>query len=153
MLNTIKSKYIFNRIFQNIKNRVKLNILKYNKYMLDKLSLTKEDFKIYVQLKEFNQIFDANIRDIDIEELDLSTKIDDTDKFKYLNKIDFKNLKRLILKDNAISDLNLIEISKLLNLEKLDLSNNKLSNINKLENLCLKNLKELNLNDNNISDN
>ena len=151
MLNAIKSKYILNKIFQNIKNRVKLNIVKYNKNMLDKLYITKGDFKIYEQLKEFNEIFGVNIRDIDIEELDLTTKIDDNDKFEYFNKIDFKNLKNLILKDNDIFDLNLIEISKFVNLEKLDLSNNKISNINTLENLNLKNLKGLNLNDNDIS--
>ena len=74
MLNDIKSKYILFIIFDTIKNRSKLNIIKYNKFLLDKLNITKKDFKVYELLKEFNKEFNLNIRDIDIEELDLNKK-------------------------------------------------------------------------------
>jgi len=51
MLNEIKSKYVLNIIFKHIKNRRKLNVIKYNKFLLDKLYITKEDFQIYEPFK------------------------------------------------------------------------------------------------------
>ena len=143
---------ILKEIFKYIKNRTKLNIIKYNKKILDILYITKEDFKVYESLKEFNEIFNLNIRDIDIEELDLSMKINDIEKLKYLNNITFKDLKKLILKENHISDITILEKFQFYKLEILDLSNNKISKISILENFNCNNLKELYLNDNNISD-
>ena len=89
-----------NNIFKNIKNRIKMNIIKYNKKIQNKLYITKEDFEIYASLKDFNEVFNLNIRDIDIEELDLSMKITDIETLKYLNIVKFKGLKSLFLKDN-----------------------------------------------------
>ena len=60
---------ILKEIFKYIKNRTKLNIIKYNKKILDILYITKEDFKVYESLKEFNEIFNLNIRDIDIDKI------------------------------------------------------------------------------------
>jgi len=82
MLNKIRSNFILNNIFKTIKNRIKMNIIKYNKKIQNKLYITKEDFEIYASLKEFNEAFNFNIRDIDIEELDLSAKITDIKKLK-----------------------------------------------------------------------
>ena len=74
MWQKIQSKYILRNIFDFMKNRKKLNIVKYNKKILDKLDITKDDFQAYITLKKFNEKFNLNIRDIDIKELDLSEK-------------------------------------------------------------------------------
>jgi len=74
MLEDIKSEFILDTIFKNISNKLKLKIIKHNKNLLQKLNITIEDFKIYEALKQFNKDFNLDIKDIDIEELDLSHK-------------------------------------------------------------------------------
>ena len=44
MLDNVKSKYIIKEIFENIKNKRKLNIIKYNKKIMIKLDINKKDF-------------------------------------------------------------------------------------------------------------
>ena len=49
MLNKIRSKYILNIIFENVKKKKMLNIFKFNKNMQEKLCLKKGDFSnLYV---------------------------------------------------------------------------------------------------------
>ena len=72
MLDNVKSKYIVKEIFENIKNKRKLNIIKYNKKIMIKLDINKKDFEIYITLKEFNNKYKINIEDIDIKELKLN---------------------------------------------------------------------------------
>ena len=48
MLKKVKSKYILKEIFEKIKNKRKLNIIKYNKSIIHKLNIYKKDFKIYI---------------------------------------------------------------------------------------------------------
>ena len=48
MLDNVKSKYIVKEIFENIKNKRKLNIIKYNKKIMIKLDINKKDFEIYL---------------------------------------------------------------------------------------------------------
>ena len=72
MLNSIKSKYILNKIIKMIPNKRKMNIIKYNKILLRKLNITKDEFKACQSLKDFNKIFNTDIKDIDVEEIELS---------------------------------------------------------------------------------
>ena len=124
MLKKIKNKFLLNQIFAIIKNRTKLKIIKNNKFLLNRLNITIEDFKVYISLKEFNKIFNLNIGDIDIKELDLSKRNIGNEYLQYLNNIEFKHLKKLLLNGNEISDIKLLEKIKFFNLEIIDLSNN-----------------------------
>ena len=74
MLKAIKSNLIMKTIFKNIHNKIKLKIIKYNKYMIRRLYIKTEDFKIYETIKEFNEKLKLYIVDIDIKELDLKYK-------------------------------------------------------------------------------
>ena len=58
------NKYILKEIFENIKNKRKLNIIKYNKRIKDKLNINKKDYEIYITLREFNDIYNINIKEI-----------------------------------------------------------------------------------------
>ena len=66
MLNIIRSKKILNIIFQKLKKRIKLNIVKYNKKMLDKLNINSKDFQEFKLLDDLNKKFNLEIKDIDI---------------------------------------------------------------------------------------
>ena len=109
MLDNVKSKYIVKEIFENIKNKRKLNIIKYNKKIMIKLDINKKDFEIYITLKEFNNKYNINIEDIDIKELNLSNRNIGNEGLKDLVKINFNNLELLYLSENEISDINILE--------------------------------------------
>ena len=109
MLEKVKSKYILKEIFENIRNKRKLNIIKYNKGINIKLEMNKEDFQIYIILKEFNNKYNTNIEDIDIKELYLNGKKIGNEGLKDLVKIKFKELKKLSLNRNIISNINILE--------------------------------------------
>ena len=51
MLNKIKSKYILNLIIGKLKKRIELKLVKYNKILINKLNITKEDFENFKSLK------------------------------------------------------------------------------------------------------
>ena len=92
MLNNVACNYILQQIFNNLKNRRKLKIVKYNKVLLNRLYISKEDFKAYEELKEFNKNYKLNIGDIDIQELDLLNKFIRNEGLEHLSKIGFKDL-------------------------------------------------------------
>ena len=71
MLDKVKSKNIIKEIFRNMRNKRKLNIIKYNKRILIRLNINKEQFENYIILKEFNKKYSTNIEDIDIKQLNL----------------------------------------------------------------------------------
>ena len=71
MLINVKSKYILKEIFEKIKNKRKLKIVKYNKSIKDKLNINKEDFEIYLTLKDFYNKYNKKIEEINIKELSL----------------------------------------------------------------------------------
>ena len=100
MLNELKSIYVLNKIFSKMKNRIILKIIKYNKLLMNRLNITKEDFMEYKSLQEFNEKLELNIRDIDIEELDLSKRSIDNENIKYRNirKSKFGKIKKIIFK-------------------------------------------------------
>ncbi len=71
-----------------------MNIVKYNN------KLTKEDFKVYINLKKFNEKYNLNIEDIDITELDLINHHFGNEGLEYLDKIKFNKLRILDLSHN-----------------------------------------------------
>ena len=103
-------------------------------------------------LKEFNNKFNLKIKDTKINKLDLRWKKLGNEGFEDLCKIEFKELKELILNNNNITDLRPLNKVKFKKLEILDLSQNKISDINQFENTHLEELKQLYLGYNNISD-
>ena len=90
MLDKIKSEYIIKEIFNDMKNKRKLKIIKYNKRLYNKLDLGKKDFKVYEILQEFNKKYNINIEGIDIRELNLNNCSINIGGLKYLKRIEFK---------------------------------------------------------------
>ena len=152
MLENVKSRYIIEEIFEKIKNKRKLNILKYNKMILARLNINKKHFEIYAKLKEFNDKYETNVEDIDIKALNLKEEYIGNEGLKDLVEIIFKELEELDLSNNKISDINILEKANFKQLNKLNLSNNKISDINILEKANFKQLNKLNLSHNKISD-
>ena len=148
MLKEIKSTFILKHIFNNIKNKKKLKIIKYNKKILKRLDITIENYESYCLIKKFNSKFDLEIEDIDIKELDLIGKNITNFDLNRLKETGIKDLKRLYLCSNEISFIPL-QFNKL---EILSLGNNNIKDIYELENLNFNYLKELYLYDNLISD-
>ena len=109
-------------IFKNIHNKIKLKIIKYNKYMIRRLDIKTEDFKIYETLKEFNEKLKLNIIDIDIKELDLRKKNIGNKELEFLKNVNFKELQKLDLSDNEISDIKVLENVNFKELKELNLS-------------------------------
>ena len=103
MLKKIRNTYIINLIFSHLRNKKKMNIIKYNNKLLSRLNITKEDYKAYINLKEFNEKYNLNIEDIDITELDLSNLYFGNEGLEYLTKIKFNKLRILDLSDNKIT--------------------------------------------------
>ena len=150
MLDNVKSKNIIKEIFGYMRNKRKLNIIKYNKRILIRLNINKEQFENYIILKQFNEKYNTNIEDIDIKQLNLEDKYIGNEGLKILFKIEFKELKELNLSNNEISDINILEKFNFKELNILDLSMNKISNINILEKFNFNELKELDLSKNEI---
>ena len=148
----IKSKYILNRIIGQLKKRIELKLVKYNKILINKLNVTKGDFENFKSLKEMNQKFNLDIKDIEINELNLESKHLGNEILEYLIKIEFKELKEIDLSGNNISDIKLLEKAKFEKLEILILGGNGISDINILEKVNFKELKWLDLYFNKISD-
>ena len=71
MLQNINSKYVLNLVFKYMRNKKKLTIVKHNKEIMKRLDIKKDDFIVYDTLKEFNNKYNTNIKDIDIKILDL----------------------------------------------------------------------------------
>ena len=128
MLNDIKSNEILKLIFQKMKNKRKLKVIKRNKKIINRLNVTKDDFKAYETLKQLTKKFELKINDIDIDCLQLINKGVKNEDLEYL-KI-FKELKVLNISWNKISNIDIFEKLNLKKLNKLILSDNKISDIN-----------------------
>ena len=152
MLKTIKSNFIIKTIFKNIHNKIKLKIIKYNKYMLGRLDIKTENFKNYELLKEFNELLKLNIIDIDIKKLNLNRKDIGNKELELLKNLDFGALERLYLGGNKISDIKVLANVNFKELKELYLSWNQISDINVLENVNFKGLEKLYISRNQISD-
>ena len=140
MLDNIKNKYLLGFIFENIRKRLKLKLLKYNKNLMNKLNINIDNFKQFKLLKEINQELNLNIEDIELLSLDLNYKNLNDDKLKTLDKIEFINLKKLYLNNNKITRFKTFDKYSL---EILDLGNNKISDISILKNDIFKELIHL----------
>ena len=90
MLNNIKNKYILGIVFKNVKTKIKMKLIKHNKYMLERLNITEEDFITCVYIKEFNKKCNMDINDNHIKELNLNKKIFNNIKFKFQSFIRFE---------------------------------------------------------------
>ena len=128
-----------------MKNKRKLNIIKYNKKILNRLDINKEHFENYIALKEFNNKYDINIEDIDIKELNLENKNIGNEGLKSLFQIEFKELNKIILSGNELSDINIFEKINFEKLNELNLSNNeiKIEDNNSLINILKSKIKDI----------
>ena len=113
MLNKVKSIKVLNIIFGVLKKRIELKLLKYNKKIMYKLNIKKEDFEQFISLKEMNLKFNLVIKDIDIKELNLENKNLDNNIIEYLANIKFNKLKVLNFQKNSISDIRGLEKVKI----------------------------------------
>ena len=95
MLTKINSEYILNIVFDNLKKKMKLKILKYNKNMLKLMNLGKKDFNDFLILKEINEELNTKIEDIEIGSLVLRNKNLGNSKLICLNKLESKDLKEI----------------------------------------------------------
>ena len=95
MLEDIKSNQILDTIFQKMKNKRKLKIIKCSKKIINRLNITKDDFKAYETLKQLTKKLKLKIDDIKINYLNIIDKHVTNDDLEYL-KI-FKELKVLNL--------------------------------------------------------
>ena len=119
MLDNIKSNLIMIIIFNNMKNKRKLKLVKYNKRMMNRLNITKSNFQEYEILKEFNNKYETNIEDIEIKELNIDMKNIGNNGLKDLFTINFKGLSYVNLESNEISDINVLEKVNFKNLKEL----------------------------------
>ena len=95
MLTKINSEYILNIVFDNLKKKMKLKILKYNKNMLKLMNLGKKDFNDFLILEEINEELNTKIEDIEIQSLILRNKNLGNSKLICLNKLESKDLKEI----------------------------------------------------------
>ena len=93
-------------------------------------------------LFEFNKRFNCNINNNKIEEINICDKNNDI--IELFDKLEFKNLKNLILTNNALSNINPLKNLKSKNLLILNLSGNKIADINILKEVNFPELKQLN---------
>ena len=73
-----------------MRNKRKLNTIKYNKLIKERLNIYQKDFEVYLYIKEFNNTYKVNIEDIDIKKLNLSNLYIRNDALKLLKKLNLK---------------------------------------------------------------
>ena len=119
-----------NLIIGKLKKRIELKLVKYNNILINKLNITQEDFENFKSLKEMYQKFNLDIKDIEIEELNLRSKSSCNKLLEYLKRIELKLIK-----------YNKILINKL-NITKEDFENFKtLKEMNQKFNLNIKDIE------------
>ena len=105
-----------------------------------------------IKINEFNDKYNLNIKDYKIKEINIPLSNIGNEGLELICKIGFKDLKKLILEKNNITNINALEKSQFLKLEKLKLNSNKISDINVLQKIKFEKLEYLNLGGNEISD-
>ena len=100
-------------------------------------------------INEFNNKYFTNIKKDDVE-IDLSGKNIKDDGLKLLSKINFDNLKNLILSNNDLTSFKCLMNSTFTKLEILKLDNNRINSIEVLPYLKCFTLKEIHLNNNKL---
>ena len=129
MFNNVRSNNILKKIFQNIRKKAKLNILKYNKKILERLTITKEDFESCEELKKFNQKYKLDIKHFETEILALNHRNIDNEGLECMSKIKFNELRELYFYWSQISDINALNKMRLEKLITLVISSSEISNL------------------------
>ena len=113
MLNNIKSKFILQIVFDNVKILRKLKIIKNNTKLSHKLYIAPEDIENSKLLIDFNKKYSLNIEDIYITQIDFPKTIG-IEALKDLCNIEFRKLKILCLSFNdvSVSDIDIIELRR-----------------------------------------
>ena len=115
-------------------------------------SEAREDiFDDKITIDEFNKKFKLNLTDNNLKKLDLNNKKLGEDVLEYLTKLDLKDLQKLYLGNNDLSNIQQLANTKFPKLQKLSLVENKISDINILEKVRYDDLRELYLYNNSIS--
>ena len=126
MLNNIKSNLVLKIVFRHLKKRKKLPILKYNKNLKNKLKIQLKDYQEYLSLKAFNEKYQTKFENTNIEKLKIVGEyhhpLIDDEGLKDIIKMEFTELKELILSHNKITDLEPLLNMKFEKLEVLTLS-------------------------------
>ena len=100
MLKKIRSKLILRIVFQNLKKRRKMNLIKYNKNYLSLLNITLKDFQDLILLKELKQKYNVHIEDTDIKQLNLINVEKIIEVIEFISQIEFKGLINLVINNN-----------------------------------------------------
>ena len=109
MLNEIKSSFILNMIFDNLKKRLKLKIINHNKNLINRLDIEIKDFRRYKLLKNLNNNHILKIDDFDnVKEINLSKNLDYNCILECLSTIELNDLKILDLSNNKIDNINIL---------------------------------------------
>ena len=96
-----------------------------------------------IPLARFNEKYNLEIPNNDINKLDLNNKKFGNEILDDLVHVDFNELLKLYLGNNDINDIGKLELLKFDSLEKISLVDNQISDINVFERLQFANLKEL----------
>ena len=96
MLNNIKSKNIFQKIFRNIKKVIKLKILKHNKNYLNKLNMDLKDYQEFKSIRKFNEKYKLSLKNSDETCLRLNWELIGDEGLDYLSQLEFL----LVIKDH-----------------------------------------------------
>ena len=131
MFRKIRSNKILGDIFGKMRFMRKLKIVIYNKEIQKRLYITQETFETFNVIKQMNQKFNLNIKDIDQSEIKIDNQ-NGTEVMEYMNKIGFNNLSELNLQWNNINDLTPLEKRNFSKLEKLNLNFNFINEINSI---------------------
>ena len=144
-------------IIQDIEMKQKGNeVMQYNFKHLVFLSDAIKDFinkKYYeIKIKHFNEKFNLGIKPNNLKEINIPMCNIGNEGLELLSKIEIKDLKKLVLEKNNITNINALEKSNFVNLEKLYLNNNQISDITVLQKVKFEKLENLYLSENEISD-
>ena len=131
-----------------LNNSIKEFIKMYKSNIIGEIK--EKNNKNQILLKEFNSKYTLNIKDNNIDKIDLKGKNMSNEDLKELCKIEFNELKYLYLGKNNLSDINILEKLNLEKLESLKLRSNKISDINVLSKINFKELKCISFYENNV---
>ena len=105
-----------------------------------------------IKIKHFNEKFNLGIKPNNLKEINIPMCNISNEGLELLSKIEIKDLKKLVLEKNNITNINALEKSNFVNLEKLYLNNNQISDITVLQKVKFEKLENLYLSENEISD-
>ena len=135
-MNSIKSKFILQKIFYNLLYNKKLNIMKYNKNMQKRMELTLKDYKEYSSIEIYiKPVINKYGNFINIK------KGDEKYYHIYFNNNEKEIKRSYINKDEAINTIKIMIDFHINSLKELFL------NCDCIESICFKNFNRENIND------